>query len=265
MMEIHPDEAVQNNIIGTLNTVLLAGEFEVEKFILISTDKAVNPSSIMGATKRFAEMILQSFSEQTTMNLITVRFGNVLASFGSVIPEFQKQIAKRMPVTVTHPEMRRFFMTIPEAIKLILESARMGKGNEIFVLDMGEPIKLVDIAKHLIQLSGFEPDKDIPIQFIGIRSGEKLVEELWNDGEYPQKTNHKKIFMAQRNFYLSWDEMKNHLDDLKSLVDGMRKEEIIEKLLEVVPGYKPQPRILEKQTFIVKDKVQMEESTTYAD
>lgn len=252
LMEQHPVDAVQNNIIGTLNTVQLAAEFEVEKFILISTDKAVNPSSVMGATKRFAEMVLQSFSEQTSMNLITVRFGNVLASFGSVVPEFQKQIAKRMPVTVTHPEMKRFFMTIPEAVKLILESARMGNGNEIFVLDMGEPIKLVDIAKHLIKLSGFEPDKDIPIQFIGIRAGEKLEEELWNDEEYPEKTNHKKIFMAQGNSHVSWEIMKRNLDDLESFVFDMKKDKIIAKLAAVVPGYKQKlSKVEEKQQIIV--------------
>ena len=262
MMEMHPEEAVRNNIIGTLNTILLADEFNIDKFILISTDKAVNPSSIMGATKRFAEMVLQSYSSQTSMNLIAVRFGNVLASFGSVIPEFQKQIAKRMPVTVTHPEMKRFFMTIPEAVKLILESARMGKGNEIFVLDMGEPIKIVDVAKHLIKLSGFEPDKDIPIQFIGIRPGEKLVEELWNDDEYPKKTNNKKIFMAHGNSHVSWEKMKTHLDDLKSLAVRMRKEKIIDKLAEVVPGYKPHYSMRGEEQISIQNTETVKQSAT---
>ncbi|MGD9898140.1 MAG: polysaccharide biosynthesis protein, partial [Calditrichaceae bacterium] len=211
----------------------------VEKFVLISTDKAVNPSSIMGATKRTAELILQSYSSKTDMKLITVRFGNVLGSYGSVIPLFQKQISNGGPVTITHPDMKRFFMTIPEAVKLILESARMGQGNEIFVLDMGEPVKLLNIARRLISLSGYEPDKDIAIEIIGTRPGEKLEEELWNTGEVPMKTDHPKIMMALGNHFNHWDIMSKHIEVLKGYSQTYNKKGIYDKLMSIIPEYAP--------------------------
>ncbi len=239
LMELHPEEAIRNNVIGTYKMMSLSEKFGVEKFVLISTDKAVNPSSIMGATKRTAELILQSYSSKTDMKLITVRFGNVLGSYGSVIPLFQKQISNGGPVTITHPDMKRFFMTIPEAVKLILESARMGQGNEIFVLDMGEPVKLLNIARRLISLSGYEPDKDIAIEIIGTRPGEKLEEELWNTGEVPMKTDHPKIMMALGNHFNHWDIMSQHIDVLSEYSQTYNIKGIYDKLMSIIPEYSP--------------------------
>lgn len=246
LMEIHPEEAVRNNILGTLNMMKLSEQFMVEKFVLISTDKAVNPTSIMGATKRVAELILQSYSAQANIKLLTVRFGNVLGSFGSVIPLFQKQIAQGGPITITHPEMKRFFMTIPEAVKLILQAAKMSNGNDIFVLDMGEPIKLIDIAQRLIKLSGYEPDKDIAIKFIGMRPGEKLSEELWNNGEVPLKTDHPKIFMAIGSHFNHWDLMITNIRFLQECAEKGRIDEIYQKLKQIIPDYHPDEKMVKK-------------------
>ena len=246
LMELHPEEAVRNNICGTLNMMLLSERHGVDKFVLISTDKAVNPTSIMGATKRVAELILQSYSARSHMKLLTVRFGNVLGSFGSVIPLFQKQIASGGPVTITHTDMTRFFMTIPESVKLILQAAKMSAGNDIFVLDMGEPIKLLNIAKRLIRLSGLEPGQDIQIKIIGTRPGEKLNEELWNTGEVPLKTDHPKIFMAVGNHYNHWDVMSKNVDELITLGQHGNSGEIIKKLHEIIPEFRQ--RNLRKNT-----------------
>ena len=246
LMELHPEEAVRNNIYGTLNMMLLSERHGVDKFVLISTDKAVNPTSIMGATKRVAELILQSYSARSHMKLLTVRFGNVLGSFGSVIPLFQKQIASGGPVTITHTDMTRFFMTIPESVKLILQAAKMSAGNDIFVLDMGEPIKLLNIAKRLIRLSGLEPGQDIQIKIIGTRPGEKLNEELWNTGEVPLKTDHPKIFMAVGNHYNHWDVMSKNVDELITLGQHGNSGEIIKKLHEIIPEFRQ--RNLRKNT-----------------
>jgi FlaA1/EpsC-like NDP-sugar epimerase len=192
MMERNCFQAVTNNIFGTYNVALMARQCGVEDFVLISSDKAVNPSSIMGVTKRVSEILILGLQGQTT-RYVSVRFGNVLGSNGSVVPLFEQQIANRKPLTVTHPEIRRYFMTIPEAAQLVLQASTMGKGGEIFVLDMGEPIKIVDLAHDLIRLSGLEPQRDIPIVFTGLRPGEKLFEELRFDGEGLKLTAHEKI------------------------------------------------------------------------
>ncbi len=238
LMEYHPEEAVRNNILGTANLVQLCEQTGVEKFVLISTDKAVNPTSVMGATKRVAELVLQSYSAKSNMKLATVRFGNVLASYGSVIPLFQKQIAKGGPITITHPEMKRFFMTIPEAVKLIFQATKMSNGNDIFVLDMGEPIKIVDIARRLIKLSGLEPDKDIKIEYIGLRPGEKLWEELWNKDEAPLKTTHPKIYKAVGSHYNNWHLMTDHLAYFQNAVLKQDVEAIYAKLHQMIPEFR---------------------------
>lgn len=199
LMEINPEEAIKNNVIGTYNVAQTADRWGAKKFVLISTDKAVNPTSIMGASKRLAEIIIQYMDKTSKTNYVAVRFGNVLASKGSVIPLFKKQIAAGGPVTVTHPEMVRYFMTIPEAVELVIQAGALAKGGEIFVLDMGEPVKILDLARTLIKLSGFEPDKDIEIIFTGIRPGEKLFEELLTDEEGINVTSHERIFVAKPN------------------------------------------------------------------
>jgi FlaA1/EpsC-like NDP-sugar epimerase len=197
MMEWNPGEAVKNNVGGTRTVADLAHRHGVQRFVLISTDKAVNPTSVLGATKRVAEIYLQTLSERSSTRFVTVRFGNVLGSNGSVIPTFRKQIAKGGPVTVTHPEMKRFFMTIPEASQLVLQAGAMGQGGEIFILDMGTPMKIVDLARDLITLSGLRPDEDIKIEFSGVRPGEKLFEELSSDAEQADKTRHPKILIGR--------------------------------------------------------------------
>jgi len=197
MMEWNPGEALKNNVFGTKCVAQLAKEFGVPTFVLISTDKAVNPTSIMGASKRIAELIVQSLSENSATCFVAVRFGNVLGSTGSVIPIFRKQIAKGGPITVTHPEMRRYFMTIPEASQLVLQAATMGEGGEIFILDMGEPVRIVDLAKDLVRLSGLRLGEDIEIEFSGTRPGEKLFEELSVADENADKTRHPKIFVGR--------------------------------------------------------------------
>lgn len=228
LMELNPGEAVKNNVFGTLNVVQCADQFEVKKFVLISTDKAVNPTNIMGATKRVAEMIVQTMDKRSKTEFVAVRFGNVLGSNGSVIPLFKKQIAQGGPVTVTHPEVTRFFMTIPEAAQLVIQAGAMAKGGEIFILDMGQPVKIIDLARDLIKLSGFEPDVDIKIIYTGLRPGEKLYEELLLDEEGIQNTYHENIYIG-KPLDLSFNEvmlgiraLQNSIDDKEALKQCMK-------------------------------------------
>lgn len=237
MMEYHPLEAVKTNVMGTRNLALAAEEAGVERFVMISTDKAVNPTNVMGASKRAAEIFVQAFSEKSRTDFITVRFGNVLGSNGSVVPLFQEQIARGGPVTVTHRDVTRYFMTIPEASQLVLQAGSMGQGGEIFLLDMGEPVKIIDLAEELIRLSGLVPYEDIPIAFTGLRPGEKLFEELLIDGEGIRPTAHKKILVAAAR-PLPLDEAERHVEELRSCVEKGDPDLAVHKLEEMVPEYR---------------------------
>ena len=238
MMEINPAEAVNNNIQGTRLTADAADRFGVEKFVMISTDKAVCPANVMGSTKRVAELYVQSLNTTSKTRFITTRFGNVLGSNGSVIPTFKDQIEKGGPVTVTHPEVTRFFMTILEATQLVLQAGSMGIGGEIYLFDMGEPVKILTLAEELIRLSGLQPYDDIEIVYIGLRPGEKLYEELLLDGEGVLPTLHKKICIAQ-SISLPLADLSNSLDDLMGDVKVLNVGGIREKLLLLVPEYTP--------------------------
>ena len=240
LMETSPLEAIKNNVFGTYNVVNCADEFNAKRFILISTDKAVNPTNIMGATKRLCEMIVQAKNKVSKTEYVAVRFGNVLGSNGSVIPLFKKQIAKGGPVTVTHKDITRFFMTIPEAVSLVLQAMSYAKGGEIFVLDMGEPVKIYDMAENLIKLSGLEPNVDIQIKITGLRPGEKLYEELLMDEENLKETKHEKIYIAPPS-KITVKEVENKLQKLKQFLknnNNEQKEEIKKVMKEVVPTYK---------------------------
>ncbi len=245
LMETSPLEAIKNNVFGTYNTVKCADEYGVKRFILISTDKAVNPTNIMGATKRLCELIIQAKNKVSKTEYAAVRFGNVLGSNGSVVPLFKKQIAKGGPVTVTHKEITRFFMTIPEAVSLVLQAMSGAKGGEIFVLDMGEPVKIYDMAIKLIKLSGLEPDVDIQIKVTGLRPGEKLYEELLMAEEGLTETKHDKIHVA-RPSNIDMEKLEAKLAKLQYLLDtanNEQKDEIKDVISEVVPTY----RNLEKE------------------
>ena len=235
LMEICPREAMQNNVFGTLNAVRAADAYGVGRFIFISTDKAVNPTSVMGATKRLGEMVVQYYARTSKTVFSAVRFGNVLGSNGSVIPVFKRQIAAGGPVTVTHPDIERYFMTIPEASRLVIQAGGLAKGGEIFILDMGEPVKIVELAKSLIQLSGLTPDADIEITFTGLREGEKLYEELLMDEESTLPTTNSSI-MVSTGQEISYDEVAAKLDEIEAAI-AKTDEEAIAILEEAVPTY----------------------------
>jgi FlaA1/EpsC-like NDP-sugar epimerase len=240
MLEIHPWKAVKNNIQGTINLIDLSKEYGVERFVFVSTDKAVRPSSIMGATKRIAEMLVQGENKISSSNprFMIVRFGNVVGSAGSVIPIFKKQIEKGGPITVTHPEVTRYFMTIAEACQLVLQAASMGKGGEIFILDMGTPIRIEDMARDLIRLHGLEPDIDIQIKYIGLRPGEKIHEELIREGEGVIKTPHEKILVL-KGHELDLDFLNRKIRDLVRIAYEQDAEGIKKIISEIVPDYSP--------------------------
>lgn len=235
LMEFSPAEAIKNNIFGTYNTACCATEYGVKRFVMISTDKAVNPTNVMGASKRVCEMIVQTLQSLGKTEFVAVRFGNVLGSHGSVVPRFTKQIEAGGPITVTHPEITRFFMTIPEAAQLVLQAAAYAKGGEIFVLDMGQPVKIYDLAKKMISLSGYRPDIDIEIKFSGLRPGEKLYEELLMNEEGLTKTRHSKIFVGQP-IDITMDDLNYKLEKLSAaLVD--ENADIKAVMADVVPTY----------------------------
>ena len=252
LMEANPCEAVNANVIGSMNVADMAVKYGVEKMVMVSTDKAVNPTNVMGCSKRLAEIYVQTLSQaiikgevKGNTKFITTRFGNVLGSNGSVIPRFREQIINGGPVTVTHKDIIRFFMTIPEACRLVMEAATMGEGYEIFVFDMGKPVKIVDLARNMISLAGFEPDKDIKIEFTGLRPGEKLYEELLSNKENTIPTGHKKISVAKVREY-SYSAVLDAFKELKELSKCMDKDGTVIKMKEIVPEFKSKNSYYEK-------------------
>ena len=256
LMEKNPYEAIKINILGTRNIAELAAEHGVDKFVMVSTDKAVNPTNVMGATKRFAEMYTQSMNqlEGVHTKFIATRFGNILGSNGSVIPLFKKQIERGGPITVTHPEITRYFMTIPEACELVLEAATMGGGGEVFVFDMGDSVKIINLAKKMITLSGLRVDRDIEIKFTGLRPGEKLYEELLNNNENTLPTHHPKILKATLNTP-SYSFMEIQVSDLERLLEEGNNNDLVAKIKDVIPEYKSNNSVfekLDKQVYQIK-------------
>ena len=237
LMEDSPNEAVKNNVLGTWKVVQAADKWKVKRFVMISTDKAVNPTNIMGATKRICEMIIQTYNRHSDTEFVAVRFGNVLGSNGSVIPLFKKQIEAGGPVTVTHPDIIRYFMTIPEAVSLVLQAGAYAKGGEIFILDMGEPVKIVDLARNLILLSGHKPDDDIKIEFTGLRPGEKLYEEMLMAEEGMQDTDNKLIHIG-KPIQMDEEKFMQQLNDLRDYV-VQEPDDIRRVVQEIVPTYTP--------------------------
>jgi FlaA1/EpsC-like NDP-sugar epimerase/UDP-N-acetylmuramyl pentapeptide phosphotransferase/UDP-N-acetylglucosamine-1-phosphate transferase len=242
MMERHCFEAVTNNVFGTYNVAVVARQSGAQEFVLISSDKAVNPTSVMGVTKRVAELVVLGMPPQRT-RFSAVRFGNVLGSRGSVLPLFEQQIARRKPITITHPEARRYFMTVSEAVQLVLQTSTMSRGGEIFMLDMGEPVAIVDLARNLIRLSGLEPERDVPIVFTGLRPGEKLFEELRIDGEGVKPTSHPKVCIVEP-VWVAFNQVEPWLDELGTLVDSRSVHGLVQKLQEIVPEYTPGQELL---------------------
>jgi FlaA1/EpsC-like NDP-sugar epimerase len=241
IMEKNCFQAVTNNIFGTYNVALVAKQFHAENFVLISSDKAVNPTNVMGVTKRAAELITLALQQNRT-RFVAVRFGNVLGSNGSVSPIFEAQIANGGPVTVTHPEAKRYFMTTEEAVGLVLQASTMGNGGEIFVLNMGDPVKIVDLARRMIRLSGFEPDKDVQISFTGLRPGEKLFEEIRLEGEGIKPTPHEQIWVFEGG-QPSFDHVRGWLEELSTLVESRNVHGLISKLVSIVPEYGPSEQV----------------------
>ena len=237
MMELNPGEAIKNNVVGTAVLAESAASHGVATFVMVSTDKAVNPTSMMGASKRCAELYVQALNELGVTRFVAVRFGNVLGSSGSVVPIFARQIAAGGPVTVTHPEMRRYFMTIPEASQLVMQAGAIGAGGEIFVLDMGEPVRIVDLAREMIRRSGLREGRDIFVEFSGMRPGEKLFEELSTQNEAVRPTSHEKIRVWQLP-QISVSDARRMVKDLASVADRDRAE-VIEAVRQVVPEYQP--------------------------
>ncbi len=251
-METSPEEAVKNNILGTRNLAETAAEFEIDRFVLISTDKAVNPTNVMGASKRAAEMVVQTINKRSQTKFMAVRFGNVLGSQGSVIPLFKKQIANGGPLTVTHKDITRYFMTIPEASQLVIQAGALGQGGEVFVLDMGEPVKIMELAEDLISLSGLTLDEDIDIDVIGLRPGEKLYEELLCDTEDNIATEHRRIFVNNLGA-VDQEFLNKHLAKLEELAEKASGSEIISALVDLVKTYQPRRDNVKKIDF-KKDK-----------
>jgi FlaA1/EpsC-like NDP-sugar epimerase len=236
LMQANVEEAITNNMLGTRNVVDAAVQTDVARFVLVSTDKAVNPTSVMGATKRLAEMIVLDAAQRTGRAYSIVRFGNVLGSRGSVVPLFKQQIARGGPVTVTHPDMHRYFMTIPEAVHLVLQAAAMGQGGEVFMLNMGQQVRILNLAEDLIRLSGLEPGRDIEITFTGIRPGEKLSEQLFEDGTDYSKTSHPDIFRVEKNGGLHGDQLQQAIEDLSRLAAASDTDAVLGTLDALIPG-----------------------------
>lgn len=252
LMEANPCEAINANVVGSRNVADMAVKYGVEKMVMVSTDKAVNPTNVMGCSKRLAEIYVQTLSRaiisgeiEGKTKFITTRFGNVLGSNGSVIPRFREQIINGGPVTVTHKDIIRFFMTIPEACRLVLEAATMGEGYEIFVFDMGKPVKIADLARNMISLAGFEPDKDIKIVYTGLRPGEKLYEELLNSKENTIPTGHKKISVAKVREY-SYKAIVEEFDILRGLAKSMDKMGTVKQMKAIVPEFKSQNSVYQQ-------------------
>jgi FlaA1/EpsC-like NDP-sugar epimerase len=245
MMENNPSESIFTNILGTKNTADLANEFKVERFVFVSTDKAVNPTNVMGASKRIAEIYIQSLGKKSQTKFITTRFGNVLGSNGSVIPRFKKQIEEGGPITITHPDITRYFMTIPEASQLVLEAGSIGKGGEIFVFNMGKSVKILDLARKMILLSGLKENRDIKIIFTGLRPGEKLFEELLADAENTLPTHHDQILIGKVREY-DYEEVKNIINELIKLFNTQNNELIVQRMKDLVPEFKSNNSVFQK-------------------
>lgn len=251
LMEENPYQALKTNVLGTMNLADLSLQFEVDRFVMVSTDKAVNPSNIMGASKRIAEKYVQSLyfnnreSHPFCTKFITTRFGNVLGSNGSVVPLFTRQIEEGGPVTITHPDIIRYFMTIPEACQLVLEAGAMGSGGEIYIFDMGNPVKIIDLAKKMIRLAGFVPNKDIAIKVVGLRPGEKLYEELLNDNAKTLATHHNKIMIAIEEGEKNFDVLKKEIDELLNTIEHLKVEEAVAIMKKIVPEFKSMNSVFE--------------------